>query len=174
MNFLGFTHVVTRAGSAFGFAIMAITAMFIYFRHGRSLTALKSKSVWLPWAATWLTMVLASAVTGGIIGKISGGFTGAGNAAGAGLGHAAVGQDGQGAVHVSAAQVLSYSGSWLVLVLVVGVAFFLWFAKGWGERILALSGGLTGATWGIASSIGGWTAMVGVPLFSWIGQKVIG
>ncbi|WP_033818579.1 hypothetical protein [Kitasatospora sp. MBT63] len=169
-----FTHVVTRAGSAFGFATMMITAMFIYFRAGRQLSALKNRSVWLPWTLTWLTMVLASAVTGGIIGKISGGFTGAGNAAGAGVGHVAVGQDGAGAVHVSAGQVLGYSGSWLVLVLVVGVILFLVFAKGWGERLLALSGGITGATWGIASSIGGWTAMVGVPLFSWIGEKVIG
>jgi len=174
INLLSFTHVVTRAGAAFGFAVMAITAMVIYFRGGRRVAALKSRRIWLPWAATALTMVLASAVTGGIIGKISGGFTASGNQTGAAVGHVALGQDGDGAVQVSTTQVLSYSGSWLVLVLVVGVCLFIWFAKGWGERVLAVSGGLTGATWGIASSVGGWAAMFGVPFVSWLGKVVIG
>lgn len=174
MNYLDFTHVVTRAGSAFGFAVMAITAMTVYYAGGRTLATLKRRTIWLPWLATALTMVLASAVAGGIIGKISGGFTGSGNKAGAAVGTVAVGQDGAAAVHVSATQALSYSGSWLVLVMVVGVVLFIVFAKGWGERVLAVSGGLTGATWGIASSVGGWAAVVGVPLVSWLGKVVIG
>lgn len=174
MDFIDFTHIVTRAGAAFGFALMAITAMAVYYSRGRTLAALKSRTVWLPWALTWLTMVLASAVAGGFIGKISGGLTGAGNKAGGAVGNAALGQDADGAVKLSATRVLSYSGSWLVLVMVVGVCLFIWFAKGWGERVLALSGGITGATWGITSALGGWAAMVGVPLFSWLGKVVIG
>jgi hypothetical protein len=174
MNLIDFTHVVTRAGAAFGFSVMAITALFIYFRRGRTLAALKTKTVWAPWTGAWITMVLASAVSGGFISKLSAGLTGSGNTAGSVVGNSAVGQDGAGTVTVSAVDVLSYSGSWLVLVLLIGLGFFLWFAKGWGERILALSGAVTGATWGIASSIGGWAAMIGVPLFSWLGKVVIG
>ncbi|AUY51263.1 hypothetical protein [Streptomyces sp. CB01881] len=174
MNLIDFTHVVTRAGAAFGFAVMAITAMALYYSNGRTVASLKRRAVWLPWVGPALTMVLASAVTGGVIGKISGGFTGTGNKAGQAVGHVGIGQDGAGAVDVSTGEVLSYSGSWLVLVLVVGVALFIWFAKSWKERALAVSGALTGATWGIASSIGGWAAMVGVPLVSWIGELVIG
>ncbi|MEU4120549.1 hypothetical protein AB0F71_39425, partial [Kitasatospora sp. NPDC028055] len=117
---------------------------------------------------------LASAVTGGFLGKVSGGFTGSGDLAGQAVGHVALGQDGAGAVDVSASEVLGYSGSWLVLILVVGLGLFLWYAKSWRERALALSGAVTGATWGIASSIGGWAAMAGVPLFTWLGEQVIG
>ncbi|MEU4120559.1 hypothetical protein AB0F71_39475, partial [Kitasatospora sp. NPDC028055] len=89
MNLIDFTHTVTRAGSAFGFATMSITAMVIYFRSGRTFAALKPRSVWLPWAASALTMVLASAVTGGFLGKVSGGFTGSGDLAGQAVGHVA-------------------------------------------------------------------------------------
>jgi hypothetical protein len=174
MDFLTATHVVTRAGAAFGFSLMVITGMVLYFSRGRTFSALKSKQVLLPWGLTALTMVLASAVTGGLIGQIAGSFTSTGNTAGAQTGHLMVGQDGQGAVHVSVTQVLSYSGSWLVFVMLVGVVLFLWFAKDWRERALAVSGALTGATWGLASSIGGWAAAVGVPLVSWIAEKVIG
>ncbi|MET9618893.1 hypothetical protein [Kitasatospora indigofera] len=174
MNLIDFTHVVTRAGAAFGFATMAITGMVIVFRGGRKFSSLKPRAVWLPWAASALTMVMASAVTGGFIGKLSGGFTGAGNQGGAVVGNAALGQAGAGAVDISVTEVLGYSGSWLVLVMVVGVGLFIWFAKGWGERALSLSGAVTGATWGIASSVGGWAAAIGVPLFTWIGKVVIG
>lgn len=174
MNLLSFTHVVTRAGAAFGFAVMAITAMAIYYSRGRTLASLKTRAVLMPWGLTALTMVLASAVTGGFIGKISGGLTGAGNKGGAVVGNAALGQAADGAVKLRTSEVLSYSGSWLVLVLLVGVVLFVWFAKSWKERLLALSGGLTGATWGITSAVGGWAAMVGVPLFSWLGKTVIG
>ncbi len=174
MNLIDFTHVVTRAGSAFGFSTMAVTGMTLYFRRGRTFAALKPRAVWLPWSATAGTMVLASSVTGGFIGQISGGLTATGNKTGATVGQLAVGQDPASAADVSVGQVLSYSGSWLVLVMVVGVGLFIWYAKGWGERILAISGGLTGATWGIASALGGVPAMVGVPLVSWLGSVVIG
>ncbi|MCX5211466.1 hypothetical protein OG689_19595 [Kitasatospora sp. NBC_00240] len=174
MNPIEITHAVSRAGAAFGFAVMAITGMAIYYSRGRSFTALKSKSVWLPWSLTAVTMVLASAVTGGFISSLSGSLTGTGNKGGAVVGHAALGQDADGAVKVSAARVLSYSGSWIVLVLLVAVILFIWFAKSWKERALAVSGALTGATWGITSALGGWAAMIGVPLVSWIGKVVIG
>ncbi|MFE5579863.1 hypothetical protein [Kitasatospora sp. NPDC056531] len=174
MDLIDFTHVVTRAGAAMGFATMAVTGMTLYYSNGRTLAVLKRRTTWLPWAGPAATMVLASSVTGGLVGKISGGFTGTGNKAGQAVGHVGIGQDGAGAVDVSAGEVLGYSGSWIVLVLVVGVGLFIYFAKSWKERALALSGALTGATWGIASSIGGWAAMLGVPLVSWIGEQVIG
>lgn len=174
MDLIDFTHTVTRAGAAFGFSTMATTGMVIYFRSGRTVAALKPRSVWMPWAGSAGTMVLASAVTGGVLGKISGGFTGTGDLAGQTVGHVALGQDGAGAVDVSAGHVLGYSGSWLVLVLVIGEGLFVYYAKSWRERLLALSGAVTGATWGIASSIGGWAAAAGVPLLTWIGEQVIG
>ncbi|MEV6332282.1 hypothetical protein [Streptomyces sp. NPDC051909] len=174
MDLITFTHVVTRAGAAFGFFLMCVTAMAVYYSRGRSLKALKKRRVWLPWAGAALTMVMASAVTGGLLGKISGGFTGTGNAAGATVGNAAIGQAGAGAVPLSTGEVLSYSGSWLALVMVVGLGLFIWFAKGWGERALALSGGITGATWGITAAVGGWASMLGVPLLSWLGEVLIG
>jgi hypothetical protein len=174
MNPITFTHVVTRAGAAFGFCLACVTAMYVYYSNGRSLKALKKRRVWLPWAGAALTMVMASAVTGGLLGRLSGGFTGTGNTLGKGVGNTAIGQSGAGAVGLSTGQVLSYSGSWLALVMVIGLALFIWFAKGWGERSLALSGGLTGATWGITAAIGGWASMLGVPLLSWLGGVLIG
>ncbi|MFB7678411.1 hypothetical protein ACFC18_55120 [Streptomyces sp. NPDC056121] len=174
MDLIDFTHVVTRAGAAFGFSTAAVTGMSIYFSRGRSFSALKQRSIWLPWGASAGTMILASAVSGGVIGQISGGFTGTGNRAGGAVGSLALGQEGAGAVSVSATEVLSYSGSWLAGTAVVGLGFYVYFAKGWGERALALSGAVTGATWGLTSALGGWAAMVGVPLVSWLGDTVIG
>ncbi|WKV76608.1 hypothetical protein AW27_034225 (plasmid) [Streptomyces sp. PCS3-D2] len=174
MDLITFTHVVTRAGAAFGFFLMCVTAMSIYYSRGRSLKALKKRKVWLPWGGAALTMVMASAVTGGLLGKISGGFTGTGNELGSTVGDIGVGQSGAGAVPLSTGEVLSYSGSWIALVMVVGLCLFIWFAKGWGERALALSGGLTGATWGITAAVGGWASMLGVPLLSWLGEVLIG
>ncbi|MCX4547261.1 hypothetical protein OOK52_42920, partial [Streptomyces sp. NBC_01565] len=162
------------AGAAFGFFLMCVTAMSVYYSKGRSLKALKKRKIWLPWGGAALTMVMASAVTGGLLGKISGGFTGTGNELGATVGNAAVGQSGAGAVPLSTGEVLSYSGSWIALVMVVGLCLFIWFAKGWNERALALSGGLTGATWGITAAVGGWASMIGVPLISWLGEVLIG
>ncbi|MEU8545308.1 hypothetical protein AB0C52_35795 [Streptomyces sp. NPDC048717] len=174
MDAITFTHVVTRAGAAFGFFLMCVSAMWIYYSRGRTLKALKRRAVWLPWGGAALTMVMASAVTGGIVGKISGGFTGTGNTAGQVVGDAAVGQSGAGAMPVSTGEVLSYSGSWLALAMLVGLCLFIWFANGWEERALAISGGLTGATWGITAAIGGWASMLGVPLLSWLGEVLIG
>ncbi|KDN84392.1 hypothetical protein [Kitasatospora cheerisanensis] len=174
MTYFELTHAVTRAGAAFGFSVAAVTAMILYFSRGRSLSVLKDRAVWLPWTMCAVTMILASAVTGGFIGQLSGTVTGAGNSAGQQIGHAAVGQDGAGAVKISTGEVLSYPGCWLVLVMIIGVGLFLYHSKGWGERLLGLSGAVTGATWGIASSVGGWAAAVGVPLVSWLAELVIG
>ncbi|MFZ3475197.1 hypothetical protein ACODT3_41230 [Streptomyces sp. 4.24] len=174
MELITFTHVVTRAGAAFGFFLLCVTAMSIYYSRGRSLKALKKRKVWLPWAGSFLTMVIASAVTGGLLGRISGGFTGTGNKAGSVLGNFAVGQAGEGAVPLSVGEVASYSGSWIALIMVVGLGLFIWYAKGWGERALALSGCVTGATWGITVAIGGWASLVFVPLVSWVGEVLIG
>jgi hypothetical protein len=173
VDLLTFTTVVTRAGSGFGFAVTALTALFIRAKTG-SWGTVKQRRIWQPWLAAWVTMILAAAVSGGFIKKISNGLTGAGNAAGQVVGNAAIGQSGAGAVDVSFGQVLSYGGSWLVLVCVLGLAFFIWFAKTWGDRGLYLAGAVTGSTWGITSAIGGWAAMAFVPLFSWLGDSVIG
>ena len=174
MDSITFTHVVTRAGAAFGFSLACVTAMVVYYSKDHSLKALKKRKVWLPWTGGAVTMVMASAVTGGLLGRISGGFTGTGNTLGKGVGNAAIGRSGAAAVPLSTGEVLSYSGSWLALVMVIGLALSIWFAKGWGERALALSGGLTGATWGITAAVGGWVSMLGVPLLSWIGGWTIG
>ncbi|MFE2553617.1 hypothetical protein ACFXGI_34555 [Streptomyces sp. NPDC059355] len=174
MDLITFTHVVTRAGAAFGFSLAVVTAMWVYYSKGRSLKALKKRKVWLPWGGAALTMVMASAVTGGLLGQISGGFTGTGNELGQNIGDVAVGQSGAGAVPLSTGEVLSYSGSWLAFCMIIGLALFIWFAKGWEERGLALSGALTGATWGITAAIGGWASMLGVPLLSWLGEVLIG
>ncbi len=174
LQLIGFTHVVTRAGSAFGFSVAVVTFMAIYFAGGRTREALKDKTVWRPWLMCALTMVLASAVTGGYIGGLAAAVTGTGNSMGQAIGHEAVGQDGAGAVKVSIPHTLSYPGSWLVLVMVIGVGMFLYHAKGWRERLLGASGALTGATWGIAGGLGGLPAAVGVPLVSWIADLVIG
>lgn len=174
MNLIEFTHAVTRAGAGFGFFLLIVTAAAVFYSNGRTIKALKKRKVWLPWVASFAVMVLASAVTGGFIGKMSAGFTGTGNKLGAEVGSHAIGQEGAGAVEVHVTEVLSYSGSWIALCAVVVWALFLWYAKGWGERALALSGALSGATWGIATSLGGAAAMIGVPLVSWIGEQVIG
>ncbi|MEU1421491.1 hypothetical protein [Kitasatospora sp. NPDC005751] len=174
MDIIDFTHVVTRAGSAFGFTTMAVTGMTVYYSHGRTLHAVKQRSVWVPWAASAGTMILASSVSGGVVGKVGAGFTGTGDKAGAAVGSVALGQSGAASVDLTATEVLSYSGSWLALTGVIGLGLYVYFAKSWKERALALSGAVTGATWGLASSIGGWAAMVGVPLVSWLGDTVIG
>lgn len=168
------THVVTRAGAAFGFCLMVVTGALIFYRNGRTVKALKKRKVWLPWVASFLVMVLSSAVVGGIVGNVAGGFTGTGNKLGETIGNAAIGQSGQGAVPISTGEVLGYSGSWIALTMVILLALFIWYAKGWGERSLALSGALTGSTWGIASSLGGLASMIGVPLMTWIGEGMIG
>ncbi|MFB6518729.1 hypothetical protein [Streptomyces sp. NPDC056401] len=174
MDLVETTHVVTRAGAAFGFCLMVITGAVIFYGNGRTFKALKKRRFWLPWTASFLIMVLASAVVGGILGNVSGYFTGTGNKLGEQIGNAAVGQSGAGAVELSTGEVLGYSGSWIALTLVILLALYVWFAKGWGERTLALSGALTGSTWGIASSLGGLASMIGVPLMTWIGQGMIG
>ncbi|MCX5079379.1 hypothetical protein OHA84_38700 [Streptomyces sp. NBC_00513] len=174
MDLITFTHVVTRAGSAFGFFLLCVTAMSVFYSQGRKLKALKKRRIWLPWSGSFLTMVLASAVTAGLLGRISAGFTGTGNAMGRTVGDAAIGQAGAGAVPLSTGEVLTYSGSWIALILVVGLGLFVYFAKGWGERALALSGAVTGATWGITVAVGGWASMVLVPLVSWAGEVLIG
>lgn len=174
MEFIEITHTVTRAGAAFGFCLMVVTGAVIFYSNGRTFKALKKKKFVLPWASAFLVMVLASAVVGGIIGNVSGAFTGTGNKAGEAIGNAAVGQAGAGAVPLSTGEVLGYSGSWIALTLMILLGLFIWFAKGWGERVLAISGALTGSTWGIASSIGGLASMIGVPLMTWIGEGMIG
>ncbi|MFI5638320.1 hypothetical protein ACIA8H_12985 [Streptomyces goshikiensis] len=174
MDSIETTHVVTRAGAAFGFCLMVVTGAVIFYSNGRTFKALKKRRVWLPWASSFLIMVLASAVVGGIIGNVSGGFTGTGNKLGQEIGDVAIGQSGAGAVELSTGEVLGYSGSWIALTLVILLGLYVWFAKGWGERSLALSGALTGSTWGIASSLGGIASMIGVPLTTWIGEGLIG
>ncbi|MFJ8213225.1 hypothetical protein [Streptomyces sp. NPDC096033] len=174
MDLIETTHVVTRAGAAFGFSLMVVTGAVIFYSNGRTFKALKKRRVWLPWAASFVTMVLSSAVVGGIIGNVSGAFTGTGNKLGAEIGDAAIGQSGAGAVKLSTGEVLGYSGSWIALVLVILLGLFIWHAEGWGERSLAISGALTGSTWGIASSIGGLASMIGVPLMTWVGEGMIG
>ncbi|MFD4243267.1 hypothetical protein ACFWP3_16950 [Streptomyces sp. NPDC058525] len=174
MDLIETTHVVTRAGAAFGFCLMVVTGAVIFYSNGRTFKALKKRRFWLPWVASFLVMVLASAVVGGIVGNISGAFTGSGNKLGQEIGNAAVGQSGAGAVELSTGEVLGYSGSWIALTLIILLGLFIWFAKGWGERVLAISGALTGSTWGIASSLGGLASMIGVPLMTWVGQGLIG
>lgn len=174
MDFVEVTHVVTRAGAAFGFCLMVITGAVIFYTQGRTFKALKKRQFWLPWAASFVVMVLASAVVGGIVGNIAGGFTGTGNKLGHEIGNAAVGQAGAGAVPLSTGEVLGYSGSWIAFTLMILLSLFIWFAKSWTERSLAISGALTGSTWGIASSIGGLASMLGVPLMTWIGEAMIG
>ncbi|MFE2305010.1 hypothetical protein [Streptomyces sp. NPDC059411] len=174
MNLIETTHIVTRAGAAFGFCLMVVTGAVIFYSQGRTFKALKKKKFLLPWAASFLVMVLASAVVGGILGNVSGYFTGTGNKLGEKVGDAALGQSGEGAVPLSTGEVLGYSGSWIALTLVILLALYVWFAKGWQERSLALSGALTGSTWGIASSLGGLASMIGVPLMTWIGSGMIG
>lgn len=173
MDLIDFTNIVTRAGSGFGFAVTALTMLFIRAKTG-SWASIKQRSIWMPWLAAWITMILAAAVSGGFIKQLSKGLTGSGNAAGQIVGNAAIGQSGAGAVDVSFTQVLSYGGSWLVLVCVAGLGFFIWFAKSWGVRGLYLAGAVTGSTWGITSALGGWAAMAFVPLFTWLGDTVIG
>jgi hypothetical protein len=173
MDLIEFTTVVNRAGSGFGVAASAIPALFIRSKT-KSWHTLKQRSIWQPWIASFVTMVLAAAVSGGLIKKLSNGFTGSGNAIGQVVGNAAIGQAGDGAQPVAFTQLLSYGGGWIVLIALAGIAFFIWFADGWGTRALYLAGALTGSTWGITSTIGGWTAMVGVPLVSWLSEMVIG
>lgn len=174
MDLIETTHVVTRAGAAFGFCLMVVTGAVVFYSNGRTFKALKKRRFWLPWAASFLVMVLASAVVGGIVGNISGTFTGTGNKLGQEIGNAAVGQSGAGAVPLSTGEVLGYSGSWIALTMMILLGLFIWFAKGWSERALAISGALTGSTWGIASSLGGVASMIGVPLMTWIGEGMIG
>ncbi|MET9730631.1 hypothetical protein ABZZ79_08210 [Streptomyces sp. NPDC006458] len=174
MDLIETTPVVTRAGAAFGFCLMVVTGAVIFYSNGRTFKALKKRKFWMPWAASFLVMVLSSAVVGGIIGNISGAFTGTGNKLGREIGNAAVGQSGEGAVKLSTGEVLGYSGSWIALTLMVLLVLYVWFAKGWQERALAISGALTGSTWGIASSLGGIASMIGVPLMTWIGEGMIG
>ncbi|GLW75324.1 hypothetical protein Kpho02_76210 [Kitasatospora phosalacinea] len=173
MDLLEFTTVVNRAGSGFGFAATAVPALFIKAKT-KSWHTLKDRTIWQPWAYAFVVLVLASAVSGGLIKKLSNGFTGTGNVAGQAIGAAAIGQSGDGALTVSFGQVMSYGGGWIVLVCVLGLGFFVWFADSWGTRALYLAGAVTGSTWGITSALGGWAAMLFIPLFSWISDMVIG
>ncbi|MFF2191718.1 hypothetical protein [Streptomyces sp. NPDC058157] len=174
MDLIEFTHAVTRAGAGFGFFLVVVTAAAVFYSQGRTFKALKKKRFVLPWVSSFAVMVLASAVSGGYLGKVSAGFTGTSNRVGSEVGNTAIGQSGEGAVEIHVTEVLSYSGSWIALCAIVVWLLFLWFAKGWGERALALSGALSGASWGIATSLGGVAAMIGVPLVSWLGEQVIG
>ncbi len=174
MDFIQFSAVVTRAGAGFGFFLTVVTAAAIFYGNGRTVKALKKRRFWLPWVSSFLVMVLAAGVTGGILKQIRTGFTGTGNLLGSTVGAAGIGTSGQATVEINVTEVLSYSGAWIALAVVVVWCLFLWFAKGWGERALALSGALSGATWGIATSLGGVAAMIGIPLVSWLGEQVIG
>ncbi|MCX4752911.1 hypothetical protein [Kitasatospora purpeofusca] len=174
MDLFTVTDTVNRAGSAFGFCTALCTGMTIYFKDGHTLRALKPRAVWLPWSGAAVTTILASAVTGGAVNKAAAAVTGSGNRTGQDIGSVALGKADAAKAPVAVTEVLSYSGSWLALAAVIGLGLSIWYAKGWRPRILALSGCITGATWGIASSVGGWTAKVSIPVVSWLGTTVIG
>ncbi len=166
------THIVTRAGSAFGFALFVGTGAFVYFKHGRKFAALKKKKYLVPYAWGLGIMVLASACQGGLLGLVSGFTTGAGNQGGDLASRGMVG--GGATVAVAQHGVLTFSGSWIALILFGLAVAFCWFAKGMGERAFMLSGAITGATWGLSISLGGLAAYTGVPLSNWIGALTIG
>ncbi|WP_327679515.1 hypothetical protein [Kitasatospora sp. NBC_00458] len=174
MDLFTVTDTVNRAGSAFGLCTALGTGMVLYFKNGHTLQALRPRAVWMPWAGAAVTMVLASAVTGGAVNKAAGALTGSGNRTGQDIGSVALGTNDAAKTPIAVTEVLSYSGSWLALTAVFGLGLSIWFAKGWQPRLLAVSGCVTGATWGIASSVGGWTAKVSIPLVSWLGDSVIG
>lgn len=170
---LTFTNVVNRAGSAMGLAATAVPVLFIRAKT-KSWSTFKQRSIWQPWAFSFIALVLAAAVSGGMIKKLSNGLTGAGNVAGQKVGDVAIGQADAGAVPIGFTQVLGYGGGWIVLITLAGLGFFIWFADNWGVRALYTAGAVTGSTWGITSALGGWAAMVFVPLVDWLGDTVIG
>ncbi|KJY26430.1 hypothetical protein [Streptomyces sp. NRRL S-495] len=174
MDLFTVTDTVNRAGSAFGFCTAVSTGMVMYFKDGHTIRALKPRTVWLPWSGAAVTMVLASAVTGGAVNKAAAAVTGSGNRTGQDISSFALGKADSAKAPIAVTEVLSYSGSWLALTAVVGLGLSIWYAKGWQPRLLAISGCVTGATWGIASSVGGWTSKVSIPLVSWLGDSVIG
>ncbi|MEV4615259.1 hypothetical protein AB0K43_22115 [Kitasatospora sp. NPDC049258] len=166
------THTVTRAGSAIGFAVFIGTWAFLFFKHKRKFTALKRKKYLVPYVWGLGVMVLASACTGGLLGLVSGFTTGTGNQSGALASKGMVG--GEGAVAVAQHGQLTFSGSWIALILFGLAVAFCWFAKNMGERALMISGAFSGATWGLSISLGGVAAFTGVPLSNWLGALIIG
>ncbi|MFE3875443.1 hypothetical protein ACFXPX_13705 [Kitasatospora sp. NPDC059146] len=172
MTSIEITHTVTRAGSALGFALFIGTWAFLFFKHKRKFTALKKKKYLVPYGWGLGVMVLSSACTGGLLGMVSGFTTGAGNQGGTLASKGMVG--GEGAVAVAQQGQLSYSGSWIALIIFALACAFCWFAKNMGERLLMASGAVTGATWGLSISLGGVAAFTGVPLANWIGGLLIG
>ncbi|MER7848343.1 hypothetical protein ABTZ03_30905 [Kitasatospora sp. NPDC096077] len=172
MTSIEITHSVTRAGSALGFTLFIGTWAFLFFKHKRKFTALKKKKYLVPYLFGLGVMVLASACTGGLLGLVSGFTTGSGNQAGTLVSQGMVG--GEGTVAVAQHGTLTYSGSWIALIIFGLACAFCWFAKHMGERVLMLSGAVTGATWGLSISLGGLAAFTGVPLANWIGGLIIG
>ncbi|MFJ1708706.1 hypothetical protein [Kitasatospora sp. NPDC088346] len=166
------THTVTRAGSAIGFAAFVATWAFLFFKHKRKFTALRKKKYLVPYFLGLGVMVLASACQGGLLGLVSGFSTGGGNQAGDLASRGMVGGD--GAVAVAQQGQLTFSGSWIALILFGLAVAFCWYAKNMGERALMISGAFSGATWGLSISLGGVAAFTGVPLSNWLGDLIIG
>lgn len=166
------THTVTLAGSGFGFLLFVSTFAFLYFQNGRKFKALKKKKFLVPYLLGLLVMVLASSCAGGLLALVSGSTTASGNKAGDLVSRGMVG--GGGAVDVGQHTQLTFSGSWIALAILVICGLFLYFAKKWGERLLMLSGALTGSTWGLTISLGGAAAWSAIPLANWLGHIVIG
>ncbi|OKI95082.1 hypothetical protein [Kitasatospora sp. CB01950] len=167
-----FTHTVTLAGSGFGFVLLVGTLGWFYFKAGRKFTEIKKQKVWLPLAVGLVVAVLASACAGGLLGKISGFLTGTGNQAGGVIGKGMVGGD--GAVAVSQHQLLTYSGGWIALAILVLAGFFFWFAKKLGEKLLLGIGAVVGSTWGLTMALGGAASYTAIPLANWAGSMIIG
>ncbi|MQS17878.1 hypothetical protein F7Q99_38255 [Streptomyces kaniharaensis] len=169
---LDITHIVTLAGSGFGFLLCVSTLGFYFFKNGRKFKFVTKKKFWMPYVLGLGVMVLASSCAGGLLALVSGFFTGAGNQGGTLVSRGLVGGD--GAAPVAQHTQLTYSGSWIALAVLVFAGLFLWFAKKWEERLLMLSGALTGSTWGLSISLGGLAAWSGIPLANWLGHLIIG
>ncbi|MEU4118927.1 hypothetical protein AB0F71_31095 [Kitasatospora sp. NPDC028055] len=172
MTSIEITHTVTLAGSAAGFAAFAGTWGYLFFKHKRKFAALRKKKYLVPYFFALAVMVLASACQGGLLGLVSGFSTGAGNQAGTLASRGMVG--GTGAVAVAQEGQLTFSGSWIALIVFAFACAFCWFAKNMGERVLMISGAFSGATWGLSISLGGLAAYTGVPLSNWLGALIIG
>ncbi|MDH6126901.1 hypothetical protein [Kitasatospora sp. GP82] len=172
MKLIEISHTVTLAGSGFGFLLFVGTAGFLFFQNGRKFKFLKKKRIWLPYVLGLAVMVLASSCAGGLLAVVSGYTTATGNQAGSLMSQGLTGGD--GAAPVAQHTQLTYSGSWIALAVLLLTGFFFWFAKKMGERILLLSGAITGATWGLSISLGGLAAWSGVPLANWLGHLLIG
>ncbi|MGW4805844.1 hypothetical protein [Kitasatospora sp. NPDC004272] len=172
MTGIQLTHTVTLAGSGFGFLLTVCTFGWFYFKGNRKMAALKKKALWVPFGTGLLVAVLASACAGGLLGKVSGFLTGTGNQGGALVSKGMVGGDGSAAA--SQHQLLTYSGSWIALAILVLAAFFLYFAKKLGEKVLLAIGAVVGATWGLAMALGGLASWTAIPVANWAGSILIG